>query len=396
MKIVDVEFTPVRMPLRHRESSHKVQRDGIMAVIVKIKSDKGIIGWGECCCGPNMSSILETLKSIQPYILGANPWNREALWFDAFKHGIWSLREPTFNYAWSGIDIALWDICAKACDQPIYNLLGGLKRKNVNYFFYLPTHYNPKLDLNLLEEECHRGHKLGYDVFYLKTAGTDFNDEVKAVKSVRKIIGPTKKIRIDCNEGWSLSEAVKKIEVLDKWNIDFAEQPIPAQPIELMEELKKKTKVALASNEGMALNHLLRKETLRKRSCDVIVSNLAFVGRIGELYRQGYEAADLGIEFCLASNGELGIAAAANHHVLLSLPKIVEGNQQISSLLKDDILLKPLPIAEGPDWGIPLESGIGVVIDEDKIYKYHNEYLKYGEYTPKDPSSIKKQSPSFV
>ena len=108
--------------------------------------------------------------------------------YSNFKHGIWSLREPTFNYAWSGIDIALWDICAKACDQPIYNLLGGLKRKNVNYFFYLPTHYNPKLDLNLLEEECHRGHKLGYDVFYLKTAGTDFNDEVKAVKLVRKII----------------------------------------------------------------------------------------------------------------------------------------------------------------------------------------------------------------
>ena len=139
------------------------------------------------------------------------------------------------------------------------------------------------------------------------------------------------------------------------------------------EDVKKKTKVALASNEGMALNSLIRKETLRKRSCDVIVTNIAFVGRIGELYRLGYEASDLGIEFCLASNGELGIASAANHHVLLSLPKIVKGNQQISSMLKDDILLKPLPIAEGPNWGIHLGPGIGVVIDEDKIYKYHNQ-----------------------
>lgn len=43
----------------------------------------------------------------------------------------------TGNYAWAGIDMALWDICAQAANQPLYRLFGGLRRQQVNYFYYL-------------------------------------------------------------------------------------------------------------------------------------------------------------------------------------------------------------------------------------------------------------------
>ena len=47
---------------------------------------------------------------------------------------------------------------------------------------------------------------------------------------------------------------------------------------------------------------------------------------------------------------ELGITAAVNHHVLLTVPNAVDGNQQTASIMEDDILAEPLPIRDGPRW----------------------------------------------
>ena len=63
--------------------------------------------------------------------------NREAMRRDAFTHGLWQFRVGTGNFAWAGIDMALWDVCGRACEQPLWRLLGGLQQKEATYFFYL-------------------------------------------------------------------------------------------------------------------------------------------------------------------------------------------------------------------------------------------------------------------
>ena len=87
---------------------------------------------------PNVESIVAALNSFKPFLLGADPWNRDALRHDCYFRGIWLLRETTFNFAWAGINMALWDICGKSAGQPLYKLLGGLRRKAVNYFYISP------------------------------------------------------------------------------------------------------------------------------------------------------------------------------------------------------------------------------------------------------------------
>jgi L-alanine-DL-glutamate epimerase-like enolase superfamily enzyme len=78
----------------------------------------------------------------------------------------------------------------------------------------------------------------------------------------------------------------------------------------------------------------------------------------------------------------LGLAAAACHHVLLTLPNGVEGHQQTAFMMEHDILTRPLPIASGPRWG-PIEGpGLGVEVDTDAVESAAARYRLDGQYLP--------------
>ena len=137
MKISKLEFIPINIPYTHREVSSQVNRDGVSDVIVKATTDDGLVGWGEACSGANLASVEEALRAMAPFVLGRSPWSSEAIRADLWHKGIWMFRKPTASFAYAGIDMALWDICGKACNQPLYNLFGGKVRESVDYFYYL-------------------------------------------------------------------------------------------------------------------------------------------------------------------------------------------------------------------------------------------------------------------
>ena len=376
MRIVEIDYKIVSVPYTHRENSSQVNRDGVTDVIVKLTTDDGLVGWGESCSGANVESVHEALRSFTPLLMSRDPWSREALWHDAYRNGVWFYREPTFNFAWAGVDMALWDLCGKACGQPLYNLLGGPRCREVDYFCYLS--YGD--DLEQLKAECRDGVDRGYHVFYRKV-GVDIDTECRAMQAIREVIGPERKIRIDANEAWTVPQALHNLDLLNQWQIDFAEQPVPADPIDNMIELKAKTRVPLASNEGLwRIDDVWR--VIKRRACDILCFSPYWVGSIGQFHRLGHAAATEGLSVCKHTHGELGLAAAAGHHVMLTLPRIVTGHQQTASMMTDDILREPLPIATSPKWGLPPGPGLGVEIDEQKIDRYHQHYQQHGQYMP--------------
>jgi glucarate dehydratase len=388
MRIATAEFFPISVPYTHRESSSQVNRDGVSDVIVKLTADNGLVGWGEACSGANIESVHEALKAFLPIVLGRDPWSREALWHDCFRKGIWHFREPTFNFAWPGIDLALWDLCGKAIGQPVYNLLGGLRRREVDYFYYLSYR-----DLDSLRAECRDAVARGYTTFYRKV-GLDIEHEAEALMMVREAIGPRGRIRIDANEAWTVAEAERNIELLDRCKIDFAEQPVPAEPIENMIELRAKVRVPLASNEGLwRITNTW--EVIKRRAADVLCFSPYWVGSLAQFHRLSHAAALEGLSVCKHTHGEVGIAAAACQHALLTLPRIVEGHQQTDTMMSDDILATRLPIASGPKWGVPEGAGLGVEVDEAKVRKYHAHYRERGQYLPYAIESMGKEDPGW-
>lgn len=381
MKINRLEFIPVSVPYKHREVSSQVQRDGVTDVVVKATTDDGLVGWGESCSGANVESVHEALKAMSPFVLGRSPWESEALRAELWQRGIWSFRKPTASFAYAGIDMALWDLCGKSCGQPLYNLFGGRVRSEASYFFYLARGRPAEI-----AAQCQEGIAAGFQVFYLKV-GIDIQGEIEMVRTVRETAGVAARIRLDANGAWRVNEAVRNLALLDRYRIDFIEQPVTPNPVANMQEVRARSTVAVCANEGMwsAEDACLQ---VRSRTADVYCFSPYWVGSLAQFQRLAHMAHFEGLQVCTHTHGELGITAAAVHHLQLTLHNLIDGNQQTAYMMPDDVLRTPLPIASGPRWGVPEGPGLGIDVDEEKVARYHRLYLERGQFLPYDPAQI--------
>ncbi len=374
MKIIDLQTIPVRIPYKHAEVSSVIDRGGIVDIVVKAETDTGLVGWGEAQRAASVPSVEHAIHAMTPLVLGRDPWDKEAIARDVYGPALWRLQPMTANFAWSAIDMALWDLCGKAAGQPVYRLFGGAQRDEVDYFHYLTWG-----DDEAVAAQAQDGLARGYSVFYLKT-GVDAKAEERMLDTLRQSIGPDMKIRIDCNEAWSLPEAVRHLQAWHaRYDIDFAEAPVPVEPIENMVDLKRRVSVPLAVNEGMWTEQDAMK-VIRSRCADYLTFSHAWVGSLRRFHTLMHAADIEGQLVCKHCHGELGISAAAGQHMMLSAPNAADGNQQLASNLADDILTETLPIATSPKWGRIDGPGLGVEVDEKKLAYYHEEYVRLGEF----------------
>jgi L-alanine-DL-glutamate epimerase-like enolase superfamily enzyme len=204
---------------------------------------------------------------------------------------------------------------------------------------------------------------------------------------VREAIGPERRLRLDANGAWTVNEALRNLDLLDEFHIDFIEQPVNPDPVSNMREVRAGSRVALSANEGLWSAEDCYKQ-ITSRTADVYCFSPYWVGSLAQFQRLSRVASMEGLQVCKHTHGEFGIAAAAAHHILLTLPNIVFGNQQTAQMMCDDILKQALPITNGPEWGVPEGPGLGIEIDEEKLGRYNESYQRTGQFLPYDPAFI--------
>ena len=376
MKIIKLEAFPTRIPYKHTELSSVVARSGVTDVIVKLTADNGIVGWGECTRAADAAGIDSAVRAMTPFVLGRDPWDKEAIMRDLYVPALWEFQPMTGNFAYAGIDMALWDICGKACGQPLYRLFGGALREEVNYFYYMAWG-----DEASIEAQGRDGIARGYTVFYLKV-GVDFEAETAMLETLRRTIGPARKIRIDVNQAWSMPEAVHRLTAWhEAFDLDFVEAPVSIDPIENFLELKGRVTVPLCVNEGLWRTADAYR-IIKSRCADYLCFSSYWVGSLTRFHALVNVAHMEGWLVCKHTHGELGLTAAAGQHMMLAAPNACDGHQQTAQIMADDIVSQPLPIAEGPNWGRIEGPGLGVTVDEDKLMTCHEAYLSQGEFLP--------------
>jgi glucarate dehydratase len=377
VKVAKLETFIVNVRYLHDEVSSRIVRSGVTSVVVKLTADNGLVGWGESCGNiANAKSIEEAVQYAAFFVIGSDPWQREAAAFNFYKRGTWDRRIHSANFAFAGVDQALWDLCGKECGQPIYRLLGGSMREEVDYFYYL-ARGSP----DDIARQCRDGVARGYTVYYLKT-GIDRRAEEEMLEAIRATIGAEGKIRIDCNEAWTVNQSIRILNEWDaKYGIDFCEAPVAHDLPEALGEIRARVPCAIATNEGLGREvDVLR--LIDAHCADVHCFGPYWVGTLRRFQTLSQLAHLKGQHVCKHSHGELGIAAAATQHVMLTLPNAVAGNQQTASVLDGDILKEPIPIAAGPNWGRIEKPGLGVEVDKERLMRAHEAWRRDGQFIP--------------
>lgn len=377
MKIIRIDLIPISIPYRHAELSARVSRGGVTDVVVRITTDDGRTGWGECCSGADTQSVLAAARAMTPFLIGRSPADGQLIRRDVYGLGLWDYRVQTGNFAWAGLDMALLDLVGQEAGLPIWQLLGGRgSAEPVSYFHYLARDTSEGL-----ARQCAEAVAAGYEYFYLKV-GLDPVEDERMVAAVRAAIGPQRRLRIDANEAWSPPMAVKLISRWDAaYDLDFVEAPVRARPVHTMVRLRERIAVPLCANEGLG-SEIDALEMITAGAADVLCFSSYWVGGLQSFMTLARVAQLSGMKVCKHTHGEFGIAAAAHQHALLALGDGSRGHQHTAAVLADDILAVDIPIRTSPHWGEIDAPGLGVAVDPDKLDRYHQIFLADGQFLP--------------
>lgn len=379
MKITGLRTTAVRVPLRVPAKWSGGTRLTAPAVLVELETDAGLIGLGECV-GPTLPTIQTILEhEFRPFLMGADPLRHELLLHRLEEFSVnWA---GIANYAISGIDIALWDLKGKALGTSVAALLGGIYRNPVEFMGYL---FIAGAEENARQAQAYVDQ--GYRTLKVKV-GRDLDEDEDRLLAIRQAVGPEVAIRVDANMAWSRSTAMKAVERLAPFKIQYVEQPIPRDDVEGLAELSRRSSIPMAADEGCAtLQDAMA--LIQARACEVLVVYVSEAGGLTRARDIVHLADAAGVQCVLGTWAELGVGTAAAVHLIASSRNFQMASDTHYSMQDDDILTEMLPLRGGM-LEVPQGAGLGVALDPLKVERYHQlEARDSVFYDPDNPEFI--------
>ncbi|QBK24671.1 mandelate racemase/muconate lactonizing enzyme family protein [Ureibacillus thermophilus] len=360
MNIKRIEILAVHFPLVKPFIVSYGTYPKMPSIIVKLTTDDGLVGWGESVpdehvTGETFESTFHVLKhSLAPAMLNENPCHFEAIHekMDRIVKG-----SPSAKAA---IDIACFDLVGKKLGVPVYQLIGGRFHKK-----FPITHVLSIDEPDKMADEAQEKVQEGYRSFKMKV-GTEVERDVERIKAVRQRVGEHIAIRVDVNQGWvNSSNTLKALRYLESLGIDWVEQPVLADDIDGMMEVKSKSRIPLMIDEGLCSFRDMR-EIIAKKAADKVNIKLMKCGGIYPAAKLATMAEMAGIECQIGSMVESSIASAAGFHVAFS-KKIIKSVELTGPLkfktdigdLKESYKIPYIELSDKP--------GLGVQVDEDVL-----------------------------
>jgi muconate cycloisomerase len=364
MKISQVETLIVRVPIRHSGRLGVGSLEEIDLVIVRLRTDSGIEGIGECSpwavFAENAFAIRATIDHyLAPAIIGLSPFNVEAvlLAMDAAHYG-----SP---FAKAGVEIAVLDAAGKALSQPVHNLVGGLVRDRVNLSYSVT---NQDIEEDLAESRWLLDQ--GFKVFKIKTGVLPFKQEVERFAALRKLVGDDFDLRIDFNQGGKREQVLRLCRELEAFKPTFIEQPVKSWDLDGMIALTAALDTPIVADESV-LSWEQGFQVVKRAAADIVSIKLAKTGGVtrGKKVAAVCEAA--GLPCYAGAMWESGIGIAAHLHFACSTPAVRYGSDYYicNYLMLDDLIVEPLQVVDG-DILVPTGPGLGVQVDWNAVERY--------------------------
>ncbi len=330
MKIIDVQACVIGRPEPHS--------GGSVWTFVRIYTDEGIYGTGECNSAAAMASgfaVKQAILHMKPRLLGKDPLNIAPLYEDLRRSGRYGgTSAPPLIFAITGIENALFDIAGKALGLPVWQLLGGRFRESIA--LYADCHFGDGDEPQAWAEKALEVIDEGYraikfdvdgtgvgqrDAWNLSVSAEETTHIIGLVEGVRSAIGPDIDLAIDCHGKFDLPSAITLAHALEDLRLLWLEEPVPAENVTAMAQVRASSSTAICTGENQYTRFEFL-ELLQQRATDIVMPDLAKAGGLLE----GKRIAELAETFFVPVaphnvSSPLGMMAAC--HCMAAIPNFL-------------------------------------------------------------------------
>ncbi|MCW8843928.1 MAG: mandelate racemase/muconate lactonizing enzyme family protein, partial [Rhodobacteraceae bacterium] len=348
-------------------------------IIPKVTTDTGVVGYGECYAssvGPKAMKAVIT-DVFTRHMLGENPENIELMFRRAYSSGFTQRPDLTVMGAFSGLEIACWDILGKDRDRPVYALMGGLMNERLraySYLYPLPDHpmdtfwTSPDMAAESALDLVARGYTaVKFDPAgpYTMRGGhmpamSDITTSTAFCKAIREAVGDRADLLFGTHGQFSTGGAIRLGQALEPYSPLWFEEPVPPDNPASMAEVARAVRIPVATGERL---------TTKAEFAAVLAAGAATIlqpalGRSGGLWETKKIAA-------LAETHNAQVAPhlyagpvewAANIHLAASIPNLLM-IETIETPFHDALINSRIRVENG--FVLPPEDpGLGIEVDE--------------------------------
>jgi o-succinylbenzoate synthase len=312
MKISDIKFGTLRVPLKTPFKTALRTVDKIEDIVVMIGTDCGHVGYGEApatavITGDTHGSIVEAIRHyIWPRIVGQDIANLNHL-----TQLIQGAMEKNSS-AKAAVEIAIYDLWGQLYDAPLYRLLGG-GDPLITTDITISVDYIDKMVADSISAVDR-----GFESLKIKV-GKDIGVDIERVKAVHAAVEGRALLRLDANQGWTAKQAVYALQTLEDAGVrlELVEQPVKAQDLNGMKYVTERVHTPIMADESV-FGPTEVVELIRMRAADIINIKLMKTGGISNAIRIADIAAMYGVECMIGCMLETGISVAAAVHVAVA------------------------------------------------------------------------------
>jgi L-alanine-DL-glutamate epimerase-like enolase superfamily enzyme len=259
---------------------------GRSALFVHVKTDEGIEGLGTGTGGPAVRAVIE--RNLKQLLIGQDPFQIEKLWERMFWQVRGFGRKGVAFCAISCIDVALWDLKAKALGLPLYRLLGA-------YTDTVPVYgsggWTNLSERELIEEQTGYVQR-GFKRIKMKVAkdfGRAEREDIRRLAAVRKAVGDDIEIYVDANNGYYAKQAIAMAREFEQYRVGWFEEPVLADDIDGLAAVARATTIPVATGEHEYTKYGF-KELMVRGAADIVQPDVGRVGGITEWMKVAYMA----------------------------------------------------------------------------------------------------------
>ena len=321
---------------------------------LRVETDEGITGVCPAPPSPDTDALVSDV--FKPLVVGDDPFEVEKIWEKVYWTNYGSVRRGAPMRALSYIDIAIWDIIAKACRQPIHRILGGHRTKVPAY----GSGINLPLSIDELVKQNRMFLDMGFKMVKMKIGQKDKSEDLRRIKAVRDTVGNDVDIAVDANNMYGVNTAIYMAKKMERYDIYWFEEPVLLDNVEGIIRLAKSTSIPIAGYELENTKYGF-KELIARGAIGICQADATICGGITEWRKIAALAECYGIPMAPHAADQIHVPLSAAIPNGLIVEWIYPGSGQ---LLKDPIVPK--------DGMMECKTvpGIGIEISEEAVKKY--------------------------